>query len=151
MSDLIRADLSTIRHWRSIMVDPIVVGVIDSGFRVEQAGKVLDAGSFRLGDAGVDTCPAQPDRLGHGSCLLDVVAAHAPAVKFAIAQVFHDRMVTSAVLVAAALDWLAEREVRVINLSLGLRQDRGVLRAACRLRTCCRRRDRPVRLDTGAR
>ena len=87
--------------------------------------------SFRLRDAEVDIGPAQPDRLGHGSCLLDVVAAHAPAVKFAIAQVFHDRMVTSAVLVAAALDWLAERKVRVINLSLGLRQDRGVLRAAC--------------------
>ena len=101
MSGLIRACLSTIRHWRFLMVDPIVVGMIDSGFRVEQSGKVLAARSFRLGDGEVDIGPAQSDRLGHGSCLLDVVAAHAPAVKFVIAQVFQDRMVTSAVLIAA--------------------------------------------------
>jgi hypothetical protein len=33
--------------------------------------------------------------------------------------------------ISSAIDWLAEHEVRLINLSLGMRQDRSLLREAC--------------------
>ncbi|WP_443690261.1 subtilisin-like serine protease QhpE, partial [Pseudomonas sp.] len=50
---------------------------------------------------------------------------------FCVAQVFDKRGVTSAMQISSAIDWLAEHEVRLINLSLGMRQDRSLLREAC--------------------
>lgn len=47
-----------------------------------------------------------------------------------VAQVFDERGVTSPLQIAAALHWLGEQGVRVINLSLGVRQDRPILREA---------------------
>jgi hypothetical protein len=45
--------------------------------------------------------------------------------------VFDERGVTSALQVAAGIEWLVMRGVRLINLSLGLREDRPALREAC--------------------
>jgi len=75
--------------------------------------------------------PVQPDRLGHGSAICDIVKHHAPDILIYNARVFDERGVTTAAAVAAAIDWLADEKVDVINLSLGLRQNRPVLEAAC--------------------
>lgn len=108
-----------------------LVGVVDSGFASGQAHRVAHAAAFMLVD-GQPRCGAvSADRLGHGSALIDVMATLAPAARFAVAQVFGARPVTSAAQVAAAIDWLAASGVRLINLSLGLTEDRAVLRAAC--------------------
>jgi ATP-binding cassette subfamily B protein len=61
----------------------------------------------------------------------EVIAEQAPTAAFLMAQVFTDRWATSAAQMAAAIDWLVEQQAQVINLSLGLRQDRSVLRLAC--------------------
>jgi hypothetical protein len=63
--------------------------------------------------------------------VLEIIQELAPEARFALAQVFHERFSTTAVQVAAAIDWLLQQQVAVINLSLGLRQDRPVLREAC--------------------
>ena len=52
-------------------------------------------------------------------------------IRLANAQVFHDALQTSTACIAAALDWLCEQHVAVVNMSFGLQHDRRVLRQAC--------------------
>lgn len=73
----------------------------------------------------------QPDHLGHGTALANTILQQAPQTTLCIAQVFNQDWATSAAQVASAIDWLVMREVRLINLSLGLQQDRRILREAC--------------------
>jgi len=100
-------------------------GLVDSGLSDRQpavAGWHFTAGGRQ---------PVQPDRLGHGSAICDIARHHAPDILIYNARVFDNRGVTTAAIVAAAIDWLTDENVDIINLSLGLRQDRPVLAAAC--------------------
>jgi hypothetical protein len=110
---------------------PVRVGVIDSGSAPEPGQSVAAAAAFVTAESGVERIAAAPDVLGHGSKVLSIIAHCAPRAQLYIAQVFRERPVTSAAQVAAALDWLVEQEVTVVNLSLGLREARDVLAAAC--------------------
>lgn len=111
------------------MAEPVRVGLVDSGC---EAGRHLAAARafHRQGDA-VVLGEAQPDRLGHGSAVSRAIRQLAPDVELYLAQVFAERLATSAAQVAAALDWLSGQGVELVNLSLGLRHDRPALRAAC--------------------
>ncbi|WDY60121.1 subtilisin-like serine protease QhpE [Pseudomonas sp. PSKL.D1] len=109
--------------------ESVRVGVVDSGCAPTQ---VLVGGQrFWLEDGVLCTGELQPDRLGHGSAVLACLQPQAAGVPVLLAQVFTEQGSTSALQVGAALFWLAEQGARVINLSLGLRQDRPVLRQAC--------------------
>ncbi|KEA63918.1 Subtilisin-like serine protease [Marinobacterium lacunae] len=108
---------------------PVRIGVVDSGSAVAQ--QVLDSAAFVLRDNQLWLEPAEPDSLGHGSRVIEVIQALAPEAQILSAQVFQQRLNTSAAQVAAAIDWLVEQGAQVINLSLGLRQDRDSLRDAC--------------------
>lgn len=114
------------------MSEPIRIGIVDSGSRPDQAHRICAAAGFVAGPDGVTRGEPVPDRLGHGSAVLDVIAWGAPQARFVVAQVFRDRLSTSAAQVAAALDWLIDERVSVVNLSLGLRHHREVLAQACR-------------------
>ncbi|MCO7614260.1 S8 family serine peptidase [Pseudomonas chlororaphis] len=105
------------------------IGVIDSGHAAHQ--QVAAGRRFFLQAEGVGEGPLQEDALGHGSAVLQAISQRAPAARLYVAQVFDRRGVTSAAQVSAALYWLLEQQVRLINLSLGLRQDRELLRQAC--------------------
>ncbi|WP_321925430.1 S8 family serine peptidase [Burkholderia sp. BCC1998] len=108
------------------------VGVVDSGYPPSLSARVVDARRFSLDDALVlRTGAAEPDRLGHGSAICATLATAAPDATLVVAQVFDARGVTSAAQIAHALDWLLTQQVRVINLSLGVRADRDALRDAC--------------------
>ncbi len=113
------------------MPEQVRIGVIDSGFRPDQAAKVKAAAGFVVGEHGVQRTDATPDQLGHGGAILDVVSWGAPDAAFIVAQVFRERLAGSAAQVAAALDWVVGQGVQVVNLSLGLRMDREVLARAC--------------------
>ncbi|MDB6176260.1 subtilisin [Paracoccus sp. Z330] len=111
----------------------IRVGVIDSG------GPLTDHANDGHGHVafGPDGCQTTvtPDRLGHGTAVAGIIRRACPPVQIRHAQVFDERPVTSALRVAAALDWLqglpeADRP-HLVCLSLGLRADRAVLREAC--------------------
>ncbi|WP_166363952.1 subtilisin-like serine protease QhpE [Pseudomonas akapageensis] len=106
------------------------IGIVDSGHAPDQ-GQVIAGRRFQLAAEGLDEGPLQPDSLGHGSAVLAAIAQRAPDAQFCVAQVFDARGVTSALQIAAAIDWLVGCNVRLINLSLGLRQDRDLLRQAC--------------------
>jgi hypothetical protein len=109
----------------------LLIGVVDSGHAPHQAALVAAARAFRIDGDALAEGPALPDRLGHGSAVLNALALE-PGVRCAcVAQVFAERWQTSALQVAAAIHWLVEQGVVLINLSLGLRQDRPLLRAAC--------------------
>ncbi|MDR7152760.1 hypothetical protein J2W49_004738 [Hydrogenophaga palleronii] len=107
------------------MADPVRVGVVDSGWPVSLKDQVEVARSFatEVGNA--------QDRIGHGSRVLQAIAAQAPEARLCVAQVFGETLRTDGATVARALDWLVDQGAEVINLSLGVRQDHPPLRAAC--------------------
>lgn len=113
------------------MSDRLRVGLVDSGCGGQQMSRVCAARAFHLVDGKIRASEAVEDRLNHGSSLLDVIAARTRRTDFAIAQVFSERLTTTAMQLAAAIDWLCRQDVSVINLSVGLRGDRDVLRQAC--------------------
>ncbi|MCP8686473.1 subtilisin-like serine protease QhpE [Marinobacterium sedimentorum] len=113
------------------MAKALRVGIVDSGANERMQLSVEAAAGFVIEQQQLWQTEGVDDRLGHGSMVLDIIHELAPDARFALAQVFHDRFSTTAVQVAAAIDWLVEQQVAIINLSLGLRQDRPVLREAC--------------------
>ena len=104
----------------------IRLGLVDSGVSERQADPVQGACGFSPEGA----LPVRPDPLGHGTTVWGIIRHHAPDVTLYNAQVFDGRGVTTAATVAAAIDWLVTEKVDLINLSLGLAQDRTVLKAA---------------------
>jgi len=108
-----------------------IVGLVDSGLDGPLTERTAAACRFA---SGLDTpgvrLPPIADHHGHGSIIASVIAQQAPQVNFANAQVFGARDVTSSHAVAAALDWLHELNVRLVNLSLGLHADRDILKSA---------------------
>ncbi len=110
---------------------PVRIGVIDSGCAAGHGVHVAAAAAFVLADGGVCRAAAQPDVLGHGSRIADVLLHFAPQAELLVAQVFRARLATTALQVAAAIDWAVVNGVDLINLSLGLRAPRPVLAEAC--------------------
>jgi len=113
------------------MANEVRVGVIDSGCSPAQAQHLFAAQRFWLEDGVLREGELQNDQLGHGSAVLARLQEPAGQVPVLVAQVFTEQGSTSALQVAAALLWLAEQGATLINLSLGLQQDRPVLRQAC--------------------
>lgn len=107
------------------------IGVVDSGHSVAQQVQVIAGRRFSLLGDGLAEGDMDHDALGHGSAVIEAIGRRAPAAVFCVAQVFDQRGVTSALQIATAIDWLVAQDVRLINLSLGLRQDRSLLREAC--------------------
>lgn len=107
------------------------VAVVDSGCTAAHAARVRAAAAFVVGDGGLDRVPAAPDTLGHGGRVADILLHCAPQAELLIAQVFRQRLTTTAAQVAAAIDWAVANGAQLVNLSLGLREPRAVLAEAC--------------------
>jgi subtilisin family serine protease len=112
---------------------PVKVAIIDSGIGDGLNAVVSDRVAIRLADDGRVQClPADGnDALGHGSAVAALVLAGAPHCALLSAQVFDAARAASVLAIAAAIDWAVGEGARVINLSLGLRDDRRVLRDSC--------------------
>ena len=96
----------------------VSVAVIDSGVNPDHPHVGAVAGGVRIalsGDAGTD----HVDRLGHGTAVFAAIQEKAPGAAIFAVRVFEDRLRTSARALVAAIDWAAERRMRVVNLSLG--------------------------------
>lgn len=113
------------------MKPELLVGVVDSGHAPHQADLVHAARGFRLTPDALLEEPAAEDRLGHGTAVVEALALQPGAIRCCVARVFAERWQTSPLQVAAAVHWLVEQGVALINLSLGLRHDRPLLREAC--------------------
>lgn len=110
------------------MMPPPAIGLIDTGIN----GSVASARRFWL-DAGgsVVDGPATPDSMGHGTVLAELIRDRSPGCELLCAQVFDHRGVASPLATAAGIHWLLAANVRLINMSFGLREDRQVLADAC--------------------
>jgi hypothetical protein len=102
----------------------VKVGLLDDGVGGASAQSVVDMCEF--------VQPARaPAAGGHGSAMAAIIAGLAGRVSLYDARVFPPRGPATPASLAAALDWLADRNVDLVNISLGLRDDRDVLRLAC--------------------
>jgi len=108
----------------------IKVGIVDSGFAPHQTEWISESAAFILQKDALWQSDSESDQLAHGTKIIDVIHHCAPNAKILVAQVFQERFTTTALQVAAAINWLTEQRVDVINLSLGLRTDREELREA---------------------
>ena len=107
------------------------IGIVDSGFADQQQAWIYASRRFSLCSVGVEQQACIADPTGHGSSIIEIINSHEPNCQFAVAQVFDAQGRTSIDQVVAAIDWLIEQQVELINLSLGLRDHRPALQAAC--------------------
>ncbi len=112
----------------------IRVGVVDSGVPPtlrSRISPVQASSAFVIEQDQLWQSDDGDDRLGHGSRVIDILNYLAPQAALFSARVFGREGRTTALQVAAAVDWLVSQRVDIINLSLGLKTDRPVLRQAC--------------------
>ena len=114
-----------------VSAQPVSVGVVDSGFSPAVSIPMAASSAFVIEQDQLWQSDQVHDPLGHGSRVIEVIHHLAPAALIHSARVFSAEGRTTALQVAAAIDWLTEQQVDLINLSLGLRADRAVLREAC--------------------
>ena len=64
------------------------------------------------------------DSIGHGSAIASIVHKHVPNVELVIVKIFYDDLVCDEALLCEAIKWcLRQPDIRIINMSLGLRTD----------------------------
>jgi subtilisin family serine protease len=117
----------------------IRVALIDSGAAERHRARIAAGRAFRLaeGEASAGAGTAHADgfesivcgALAHGPALADVLLGEA-RVELVVARVFFESLATSALQLAAALDWAVEQGAALANVSAGLREPRDVLAAA---------------------
>jgi len=117
----------------------IRIGLLDSGVAPELCERVKTARCFVNPSVNPSVNPriepieagALQDHINHATPLSRILRQQAPEAELVIAKVFDQKPVTTAAIVARALDWLAAQGVEIITMSFGLREDRPVLRQAC--------------------
>ena len=119
--------------WVPDLIDQRVchIGVVDSGYSSCLHSPVKSATAFVIEGDQLWQSDEAIDQLGHGTRVIEVIHALAPGAVIHSAKVFGAVGTTTALQVAVAIDWLVDQGVDMINLSLGLRNDRPVLRQSC--------------------
>ncbi len=111
----------------------VKVAIIDSGIGPGLDKEVGARVAMCLADDGQVQCSAgdRTDSIGHGTAVASLILARASRCSLLSAQVFYAARPTAARVIAAAIEWCVAEGARVVNLSLGLRDDRRVLRESC--------------------
>jgi len=102
----------------------IKIGLLDNGVAGEPAQRVVDVHDI------VNAAKA-PVVGNHGTAIATIIVALAPQASLYDARVFPEKGLATPAALAHGLDWLVEQDVELVNVSLGLRDDRDVLRTAC--------------------
>ncbi|WP_025915926.1 S8 family serine peptidase [Herminiimonas sp. CN] len=111
----------------------VKVGIIDSGIGPGLDADVGAGVTMRLAEGGQVQCLAgdRTDSLGHGTAVASLILARAPRCSLLSAQVFYGARPAAAQVIVAAIEWCVAEGARIINLSLGLREDRRALKESC--------------------
>jgi hypothetical protein len=96
----------------------VTVAVIDSGVNVPHPHLPGVAGGVALDLEGHETCD-YVDVLGHGTAVSAAIHEKAPMAEILAVKVFDRELATTVRTLAKAIDWAAERGIRLVNLSLG--------------------------------
>jgi hypothetical protein len=99
------------------------IGIIDSGLPTSYDFPVIAARDFTNASSTID-------QLGHGTAITNIIGNN-QSVEIFSARVFHDKLSCTPSQVAEAIQWLISKNVDIINMSFGLRNDRSVLRDSC--------------------
>ena len=112
---------------------PVKVAIIDTGIDSALGIKVADCVAMRLDDEGKVQrfASGEAEPLSHGTAVALLILDRAPCSSVFSAEVFSAARPTAAQVVAEAISWCVEQGARIINLSLGLRDDRRTLRESC--------------------
>lgn len=111
----------------------VKVAIIDSGIGPGPDAELGARVAMCLAEDGQVQSSAgdRTDSIGHGTAVATLILARAPRSSLLSAQVFYAARPTATRVIAAAVDWCVAEGARVVNLSLGLRDDRRVLRESC--------------------
>jgi len=100
------------------------IGLIDSG-----CDNLLCNGAFiEVLENSYKEKPLRIDTLNHGTSISDIIGEEDSI--FTCAQVFNDTLITTAQTIAYAIEYLCEQGVDLIHMSLGLANDRKILKNA---------------------
>jgi subtilase family protein len=95
----------------------VTVAVIDSGIHAAHphVGGIAGGVCLVAGSAEDDFV----DRIGHGTAVAAAIVEKAPAVALLAIRVFERHLSTTAAILARAIEWAADHDAQIINLSLG--------------------------------
>ena len=94
------------------------VAVVDSGVHAAHPHVGGVAGGVAIGSDGSEA-DDYVDWLGHGTAVTAAIREKAPAAELFAVKVFGDRLATSCGALVRGIEWAAEHEARLVNLSLG--------------------------------
>jgi subtilisin family serine protease len=100
----------------------ISVAVVDSGVNVPHPHLPGVAGGVALDLEGNEES-GYVDRLGHGTAAAAAIHEKAPGAELWAVKVFHKRLATTVANLVHAIEWAVERQIRIVNLSLGTPND----------------------------
>jgi subtilisin family serine protease len=100
----------------------VTVAVVDSGAHVPHPHLPAEAvaGGTALRPDG-STLDDWVDRLGHGTAAAAAIHERAPDARLWVIKVFEMELATDVPTLVRAIDWASEREITLVNLSLGTR------------------------------
>jgi subtilisin family serine protease len=115
----------------------VEVAIIDSGINPWHSHVQGVAGgiAFRLRAAGEAVADDDfRDGLGHGTAIAGVIREQAPRADLFAVKIFHGELNAPMELLRAALEWVIDRRIKLVHLSLGTvrEKNRPVLEALCR-------------------
>ena len=96
----------------------IRVAVIDSGVHADHPHIGGVAGGVALGAGAIDN-DDYVDRIGHGTAVAAAIREKAPDTQIFAVKVFHRSLKTRIETLVEAIDWAAQHQTRLANLSLG--------------------------------
>ena len=99
------------------MRPPVRIGIIDSGVHVAHPHIGNVAGGVGIGPGAHE--PSYVDHLGHGTAVAALIHARAPHAELFAVKIFHRTLTADLARVLSAIDWCLERDLDLINLSLG--------------------------------
>lgn len=101
----------------SIVQRPLRIAVVDSGVHPGHPHILSLAGGATIGDSVEEGNFV--DRIGHGTAVMAAIQERCPGAEYFAARVFTTGLRTRIEHLLAAMEWSLEREVHLINLSLG--------------------------------
>jgi subtilisin family serine protease len=99
-----------------------MIAVVDSGANVPHPHLPRVAGGIGFDLAGVQS-DDWLDRIGHGTAAAAAIHEKAPDAELWAVKVFDRELATTVATLVRAIDWASERQLRIVNLSLGTPND----------------------------